>query len=343
MEKKEKVRIGIIGCGQIVRLRHAPELAALSDGEIAGFYDFVPEHARELAEKYGGKVYDSYEDMLKDETVDGVIICTSNNSHAPISVEALKHDKCVLCEKPMCVSLEEAEEILKAEKESKGFYMAAHNQRFSLGHRKAREIIESGIMGKVLSFKCTLAHPGPECYSINRSSSTWYLKKSASGLGCISDLGIHKCDVLSYMLGERFVSVGAFAGTRDKKDENGNYVDIKDNAVCILKTESGILGSLLLSYTNYGGRMENGEVIYCEKGVIRAQYYPDCVLEVKFDEGETIRYMNKENPTSGVPEAFVKAIAAGGESPVKSEAAQEAMKVVCAIAESADTGKIIEL
>jgi len=84
-----KPRIGVIGCGQIAKIRHVPELAKSVYAELAGFYDYIPEHARLLAEQYGGKVYDQYEEMLEDDTIDGVVICTSNDSHGKISVEAL--------------------------------------------------------------------------------------------------------------------------------------------------------------------------------------------------------------------------------------------------------------
>ncbi|WP_420324139.1 Gfo/Idh/MocA family protein, partial [Mediterraneibacter faecis] len=67
--------------------------------------------------------------------------------------------------------------------------MAAHNQRFTLAHRKAKEILMGGQLGKVIAFRCTLAHDGPERFSINRSTSTWYLNKRNSGFGCITDLG----------------------------------------------------------------------------------------------------------------------------------------------------------
>ncbi len=342
MEEKRKIRIGVIGCGQIARTRHIPELHSSRIAEIAGFYDFIPEHAQDMSRQYGGKVYEQYKDMLDDSQVDGVVICTSNDSHAAISIEALQKGKYVLCEKPMCTTLEDAAAVVKADRESSAFYMAAHNQRFNLGNSKARELLQSGKMGKVLAFKCTLAHSGPERYSINRSNSTWYLNKKASGLGCISDLGIHKCDVIQYTLGESFTQVSAFAGTRDKKDPFGNPADIYDNAVCILKTESGVMGSINLSYTNYGP-MENSIVYYCEKGAVKVQYYPDCILEVVMDGGEKIRFMSPEHPSSGVAENFAEAIADGKASPVGAEEAYKALRVVFAIEESARTGQIVNL
>lgn len=341
MERK-KAKIGIIGCGQIVKIRHAPELADSEWAEPAGFYDFFPERAQDYADKIGGKAYAAYQEMLADPEVDGVVICTANDAHAPIAMEAMAAGKYVLCEKPMATSMEDAERMVEADKRAKTFFMAAHNQRFTLGHRMAKELIESGRMGKVLSFRCTLAHEGPERFSVNRSGSTWYFNKTASGLGCISDLGIHKCDILMHIIGEPFVRVSAIAGTRDKKDETGKLAQVYDNAVCVLETASGVMGTLNLSYTNYSG-MENATVYYCEKGVLRISSEPDRALEVIMDRAETVRYSDVAKPRSGVIDAFAKAIVNGEPSPVPAEEALRAMKTVFAIGEAAETGKMVTI
>jgi len=240
------------------------------------------------------------------------------------------------------MSLGEAKVVVEADKESKAFYMAAHNQRFNLAHKKAKELLESGKMGRVLSFRCTLAHTGPEHFSVNRSTSTWYLNKKSSGFGCITDLGIHKCDVISFLLGEPFVRVGAFAGTRDKRDANGNFVDVYDNAVCILETKSGVMGTLNLSYCNYGP-MENGVYIYCENGVLRVHNSADCAVEVIMKSGERACYYTEPNPSSHVVDTFARAIRNQEASPVAAQESYDAMRVVFAVEEAARTGKLVEI
>lgn len=342
MEKQQKARIGIIGCGQIVKIRHAPELATSDWAEPAGFYDFFPERAQDYAKQYGGKAYESYQEMLNDPDVDGVVICTANDAHAPIAQEAMAAGKYVLCEKPMATTLDDAQALVETDRQSKVFFMAAHNQRFTLAHRMAKELIDSGKMGRVLSFRCTLAHPGPERFSVNRSNSTWYFNKAASGLGCVSDLGIHKCDILMHILGEPFTRVAAIAGTRDKRDETGKLAAVYDNAVCVLETASGVMGTLNLSYTNYSG-MENATVYYCEKGVLRVQCDPVYALEVIMDGAETVRYQDVAQPRSGIMDAFGEAIVNGKPSPVPADEALRAMKTVFAIDEAARSGKMIEL
>ena len=77
-----KVRVGIIGCGAIAQRRHAPEYAENKQAEIAGFLDFNRSRAEEMAQQYGGKAYESIDEMLTDETVDAVSVCSPNSTHA---------------------------------------------------------------------------------------------------------------------------------------------------------------------------------------------------------------------------------------------------------------------
>lgn len=337
------IRLAIIGCGLISQERHAPELAASRMAETAGFFDFDKERARMCASKYGGKVYESYEEVLADPSVDGVVICTANEAHVPMSLAALQRGLHVLCEKPVATTPEEAKMLAQAAGSSKGIFMAAHNQRYTLVHRKAKELLDSGVMGKVLSFRCTLTHQGPEHYGFGRNRNTWYLN-AKNGLGCVTDLGIHKCDVLMYLLNEPFAWVSAYAGTLEKRDEDGNLIPVYDNAVAILRTPSGVMGTLNLSYTDCSG-MDNATIYYCQKGVLRCQYHPDCTLEVIMENGEKIRYYNPTSGhiNSGVMDAFVEAICSHKPSPVPAEEALRSMQVCFAIDEAARSGKVIQL
>lgn len=82
--------IGIIGCGKISQVRHIPEYAQNPDARLAGFFDLNKERAQELAVRYGGKAFDSYEELLADREIDAVSVCVANNVHAEITVAALK-------------------------------------------------------------------------------------------------------------------------------------------------------------------------------------------------------------------------------------------------------------
>ena len=140
------VKVGIIGCGKIAQRRHVPEYASNIHAKIIGYFDARKEAAEALAAQYGGKVYDSIDDMLSDPEVEAVSVCTSNNTHAEVSIQAMRAGKHVLCEKPMARTVEECEEMLRVAKEMNCFLMIGQNQRFNTGHVRAKELIEQGII-----------------------------------------------------------------------------------------------------------------------------------------------------------------------------------------------------
>ena len=90
------LKIGIIGCGKITQVRHAPEYAENANCRLVAFYDFVPERARAMAEEYGGTAYDTMEALL-DSGVDAVSVCTANVAHAQATIAALERGIHVLC------------------------------------------------------------------------------------------------------------------------------------------------------------------------------------------------------------------------------------------------------
>ncbi|WDU82368.1 Gfo/Idh/MocA family protein [Caloramator sp. Dgby_cultured_2] len=211
------IKVAIIGCGSIAEFRHAPEYYENPNVVIAGFYDKHYERAEKLAKKFGGKVYLNLEEIMKDETINAISDCTSNETHVLVSTEALNHGKHVLCEKPIATTLEDAEKILNAVEKSNKIFMVDYNQRLADAHKKAKEILKTGELGKVLTFSTTFGHKGPEYWSATKGNSTWFFKKNRSVLGVAADLGIHKIDLLRYILDDEFDEVFAFEAVLDKK------------------------------------------------------------------------------------------------------------------------------
>ena len=122
--------IGIIGCGKIAQVRHIPEYADNPDAQLTAFYDLNAARAQELAERYGGKAYDSVEALLADPNVDAVSVCSANASHAQIAVAALEAGKHVLCEKPFVTSEEEVHQLFALAREKGLFLMEAQKAVF---------------------------------------------------------------------------------------------------------------------------------------------------------------------------------------------------------------------
>src|SRR5690606_8822344 len=159
------------------------------DVEIIAVCDIVADRVNETASKYGAKAYTSYEELLANPEVEAVSVCTPNYLHAPISIAALQAGKHVLCEKPMATSREEAIEMIEAAKKNNKKLMIAHNQRFVASHQKAKELIASGDLGKIYSFRTAFGHGGPEGWSADGKHS-WFFKKNEAFIGAMGDLGV---------------------------------------------------------------------------------------------------------------------------------------------------------
>ena len=245
------IRVGIIGCGKIAQVRHIPEYVANPNVELYGFYDINQARTEELAKKYGGKAFASYEELLADPEIEAVSVCAANHAHAEISIAALKAGKHVLCEKPMAVTLAECEAMVAAAEEAGKYLMIGQNQRLAKAHSKAKELIEQGAIGKVLTFRTIFGHGGPETWSIDPGSNVWFFDKTKAAMGAMADLGIHKTDMIQYVLGSKIVKTQAILTTLDKKDATGGLIGVDDNAICIYQMENGVIGTMTASWTYY--------------------------------------------------------------------------------------------
>lgn len=347
---KMKINVGIIGCGSITKTRHAPEYALNPHVNEIVYYDRNPERAAALAKKYGGRVAISQDEIMHDKTIDAISDCSANSSHHIVTSLALECGKHVLCEKPIANSIEQAEKMIFLAKKHGKYLMIAHNQRFTKTHMKAKEIIQSGILGKVLTFKTNFGHKGPEYWGVNKSNSTWFFKKEKSSLGVAGDLAIHKIDLIRYLLDDEIYEVSAYHGALDKKDETGSPIDVCDNLIGILKTEKGALGTASFSWSYYGEE-DNSTIIYLEKGIIKIYVDPLIQLEVMTKEGEKIKYeleseviqTSEIQTNSGVVDAFIDSIIHNKVPQVTGEDGLAALKIVYAMQSSAELGKSVKI
>lgn len=338
------IKFGVVGCGSIARHRHLPELAANEHAKIEATCDVVFKRAEEMAKKYDAKPYKDYKQMLKEADLDAVVVCTPNYLHAPITIAALEAGKHVLCEKPMATSAEEAEEMIATAKKNGKFLMIGHNQRLMPPHVKAKELLQSGILGKVLTFRTCFGHAGPESWCIDKSADTWFFRKKEAFVGAMGDLGVHKADLIRWLLDDEVDEVSAFVETLEKTYPDGSLIDVDDNATCILKMKSGAVGNLIASWTYKGGE-DNTTTLYCEKGVLRITGRQDIQVEVHLRSGEKQFYRvgeiatNERQVASGIPDMFVDSILNNEPPEISGEEGLKALKIVIACLKAAETGQ----
>lgn len=327
------IKVGIIGCGSIARHRHAPEYKANPHVEEIIFYDRKGERALSLANEFGGRAVKTVEELFDDPSIVAISDCSSNEAHHINTTKALLSGKHVLCEKPIAINVKYAEVILEAQRKSGKKLMVDHNQRFTKAHQKAKEIIEKKELGEVLTFKTSFGHQGPENWGVNKSNSTWFFKKDRSHSGVAGDLGIHKIDLIHYLLDDEIEDVHSFYGALDKVDENGKPIEVCDNVVCAFKTQKGRLGTASFSWTYYGSE-DNSTIIYCQLGILKIYHDPNAPLIIEKRDGSIKRYdlesiqTNDNQTNTGVIDAFINSILNDVEPPVTGEQAVASLRVV---------------
>lgn len=345
------INIGIIGCGKITQLRHAPEYQENPGAQIVGFFDMDAAQARASADRFGGRVYDSAAQLLADPAIQAVSVNVANVAHAEVSIAALEAGKHVLCEKPMAVTRAECEAMVAAARRAGRRLLIGHNQRLATAHVRARAMIREGLIGRPLSFRTVFGHPGPECWT--GMPDSWFLSKSAAHFGVLGDLGIHKTDLMHFLLDEPIVRVSAVLRTMDKRYTNGELVDVEDNALCLYETRSGVPGSMQVSWTFYAGE-DNSTRIWGTKGLLRLYDDPVFSLIWEPNEGDTEHHRLDELTTNeeqnagrrtntGVIDEFVAAISENRPSVLDGHEALRAMRVVFAAEESAHTGRRVDV
>ncbi|NHN28584.1 Gfo/Idh/MocA family protein [Paenibacillus agricola] len=335
-----KIRVAVIGCGSIAEKRHIPEYAANPDVELVAFVDVVNQRAEQYADQYGAKAYTSYEEMLSVEKPDAVSVCLPNILHAPVSIAAANAGAHVLVEKPMATNEADSLAMIEAAKANNVYLMVGHNQRLMPPHVKAKEILETGKMGKVLTFRTSFGHPGPENWSIDGRNS-WFFRKEEAIMGAMGDLGVHKSDLIRWLLEDEVVEVAAFVGTLHKEG-----TDVDDNSTCLLRMKSGAIGTLVASWTYYKGQ-DNSTVLWCENGCLQLGTHPDDQVIVLMTDGSVEKHQvgamatNEKQVSSEIINEFVYCIKTSTPPRISGEEGLRSLNVILAAFESQASKTIV--
>jgi predicted dehydrogenase len=244
--KNGKIGIGIIGAGNIAQSAHLPSYAQHNDCEVVSVYDIKEGRGASAAAKFGiTRVADSLDELLADPDVDAVSVCTWNNGHKDAAVAALKAGKHVLCEKPMTVSVADAEIMGKAADASGKVFLMGFVNRFKNGTKVLKEMAEEGKFGEF--YYARASH-------LRRRGTPlgWFTDPAKSGGGPVIDIGVHMLDVAWYLLGKpEPLSVSAtvhkFLGDYKTKgvsrweayDTDNLIFDVEDSAAGMIRFKNG--------------------------------------------------------------------------------------------------------
>ena len=202
IDTNRKMRVAIIGTGWIAA-SHIESYKKQPDVEIVAGCDLIPGKAAKFFKDHGVEGvktdYASHKEMLADKSLnlDCVSVCTYNRQHAPCAIDALKAGINVLLEKPMCVTIEEAVEIRKAEKESGKVLSIGFQPRFDNNMKMIKKIVDSGVLGQIYYIQTG----GGRRRGIPTPFGTTFIEDKTAGLGALGDIGCYSLDMLLNAVG----------------------------------------------------------------------------------------------------------------------------------------------
>lgn len=277
---KKEWNFGILGCGSAA-LYHADAIKHIEGAKLIGVADNNFEAACRFGDRYSVKAYESYEDMLADDEIDAVCICTPSNFHAKNAADALNNGKNVVLEKPMALTVSDAEWLTEIAEKSQKLITVISQLRFNEDLLYIKDLISKGAFGKLCFCDLYMKYWRDKQYF---TSSNWRGKKEFERGGAIMNQGIHGVDIMLYMVGD---AEPIFASC----DTNFHNIEIEDRAVAVLQFENGAKGVLEASTCSNPGferRIEitgsNGSAILIEGNIEKLVIGGETLIDEKSEK-----------------------------------------------------------
>jgi len=244
---KKKIRIGIIGTGGIANA-HMRAYLSMDDVEVVGGADIVPGKARAFFDRYDmadAQAFEDFGELLK-LGLDGVSVCTYNSTHSICSIGALNAGVNVLCEKPMSVTLDQAVQMVKAQKAAGKILTIGFQPRYDPDMIMVRDLVRSGILGKIYYVQTgggrRRGMPGGN-----------FIRKELSGMGALGDIGCYGLDIAMNSLGyPKPLTVSAYAadyfGKNPKYQKEYKAFEVDDFSVALIRLEGNIALDFRMSW-----------------------------------------------------------------------------------------------
>lgn len=234
--KINKLKWGITGCGYYAEHTFIPALSILRRSKLVSLYSHKKKRAQQLAEKSGASGYfNNYDDFIKSD-INCVYVASVNSDHYEQVIKAANAGKHILCEKPLAITSEQAEEMVNTCKENNVLLAVNYVHRFHPHVIKAKELIRNQTLGKLVSINLNFNFDYPP-------GSNFRFNKKLSGGGAFRDLGTHMIDLLRFFGGE-IIEINGYIDNLVYKS------DVDDFAAAIVKFKNGGYGYLNVSYNN---------------------------------------------------------------------------------------------
>lgn len=354
----KKLKVGIIGTGWIAE-SHIQSYKNMQDVEIVAAADLIPGKAEKFMERFGVTgvhFYPDHQSMLDNEKLDAVSVCTYNVTHAVCTIAALKKRIPVLLEKPMSVTLEEAIEIVKAEKESGTFVSVGFQPRFDENMQMIKKLVQSGALGEIYYIQTG----GGRRRGIPGST---FIEKRTGGIGALGDIGCYSLDMVLNAIGyPKPLTVSGytsnFFGTNPEytAEADAKRFDVDDFSAAFIRLEGGIILDFRIAWAMHVDT-PGDTIIFGKKGALRIPS-TDCwngsvggpmtlYHDICGQQTETIIPIISNRGKAGLFDqkirSFLNAVKTNGPAPVPTSQILYNQAILSGIAKSAELGREIEI
>lgn len=251
------VKFGIIGAG-VISKSHAMGISGVPGAEIGAICDIVPEKAKTLAAAYGvEKIYTNHHDLLADPEIDAVCVCVPSGLHGQIVMDAARAGKHILCEKPVEVTKEKIDEMVKVVEECDVKVACVFQRRIRAVSKYVKQTLESGVFGRVLMANAHMNYyRTPEYFLAADWRATWDM----DGGGALMNQGVHGIDLICWLMGGA-KQVSGIARTQF------HNIPVEDTAVAVVEYNNGAIGTITGATITKPAEKTQFD-IYCENGTI---------------------------------------------------------------------------
>ncbi len=272
----KKYKVGIIGCGTIFPM-HAVPVYELEETDLVAVCDIKEDRAKDCAERFDCRYYIDYKEMIENEDLDVVHICTPHYLHAPMAIYAAQKKVNILTEKPMAINVKEAKAMIKAANDNDVSLGVIFQNRYNKGAIAIKKALDEGLLGQIYSCKMQVTWDrSDEYYSKSDWKGTW----DKEGGGVVIDQSIHTLDLMRWFVGSDVQFVDAHIANRLHEE-----IEVEDSAEGVIGFKNGVNGAFFT--INY--YTDNSPVViemHCENGFIK---YEGETAHIKYNDGrETI-------------------------------------------------------
>ncbi|MBS4212682.1 Gfo/Idh/MocA family protein [Neobacillus rhizophilus] len=342
------LKYAVIGCGRI-----SPNhiVAAMKNElEIVALCDVIPENMEDKINKFNlpktTRLYTDYKELLEKEHPDLIAICTESGKHGQIALDCIDAGSHLIIEKPIALSLEEADQIINKAKVKNIKVSACHQNRFNKSIQKIREAVEEERFGRMLHGTAHIRwNRGEDYYKQAPWRGTW----EQDG-GALMNQCIHNIDLLRWMMGDDIVEV---VGMTDNMKHN--FIEAEDLGMALIKFANGSYGIVEGTTNIYPQNLEETLYIFGDRGTVKAGGKSVNIIEEwHFADGkdnpEEVKEKYQENPPNvygfghnPLYADVIDAIKNDREPYVTAEDGRRALELVLAIYKSAEEGKSVKL